>query len=101
MKQGFKIFLLVPIFVSGGKIKEGYNFTMQLHFGKLLQLRGNYEEQLWFYTSGYVGLTLHTLFLLHEGETILRTAYAENSQPVKMRCTSRGGKLKKTGGDIK
>ncbi|EAU0961053.1 hypothetical protein DS759_18500, partial [Salmonella enterica] len=63
MKQGFKIFLLVPNFVIGGKIKKVIISPCNYIPGKLLQLRGNYEAT-WFYTSGYVGLTLHTLFLL-------------------------------------
>lgn len=38
---------------------------------------------------------LSTLSFFSHGETILRLAYAENSQPVKMRCTSWGSKLKR------
>lgn len=38
---------------------------------------------------------LSTLSFFSHGETILRLAYAENSQPVKMRCTSWGSKWKR------
>ncbi|WP_425347762.1 hypothetical protein, partial [Salmonella enterica] len=70
MKQGFKIFLLVPIFISGGKIKKVIISPCNYIPGKLLQLRGNYEAT-WFYTSGgtVAKLAMRQPFVLFKGLT--------------------------------
>lgn len=62
--------------------KKGYNSAAQLYSSQLLHLQGIIMERSLFIRTVMLTL-LFTVSFFSRGETTLRLAYAENSQPVK------------------